>query len=191
MDFRKTPDLQTWQSLSVDLDRQAEKFEEQQKRAVAANQGLFGAHDQIKMEAQQFVSETIAACIGEEGISYQEARKVVRELCQRSKGTSSKQERRSTSLPDKSPASPDSQRMSPVPNLLRLSRRGRSSRCSLPIHMRDERSHLRILDRLCSSDIQLVRCGERKVKSALVPIPLWERTTLNVDGISLCRTSTV
>jgi hypothetical protein len=85
-----------------DLDRQVEKFEEQQKRAVAANQGLFGAHDQIKMEAQQFVSETIAACIGEEGISYQEARKVVRELCQRSKGTSSKQERRSTSLPDKS-----------------------------------------------------------------------------------------
>ena len=53
--------------------------------------------------------------------------------------------------------------------------------------MRDEGSHFRILDRLCSSDIQFVLCGERKVIGAVDPIPLRERTTLNVDGISLCR----
>jgi hypothetical protein len=53
--------------------------------------------------------------------------------------------------------------------------------------MRDEGSHLRILDRVYSSDIHFVLCGERKVKGALCPIPLRERATLNVDGISLCR----
>jgi hypothetical protein len=72
-------------------------------------------------------------------------------------------------------------------HLLCLSGRGRRSRCSLPIHMRDEGSHFRIWDRLCSSDIQFVLCGERKVIGAVDPIPLRERTTLNVDGISLCR----
>jgi 3-dehydroquinate dehydratase len=55
--------------------------------------------------------------------------------------------------------------------------------CSLPIQMRDEGSHFRILDRLCGSDIQFVLCGERKVIGAVDPIPLRERATLNVDGI--------
>src|SRR5271166_1535946 len=63
----------------------------------------------------------------------------------------------------------------------------RGGACSLPIRMRDEGSHFRIWDRLCSSDIQFVLCGERKVIGAGNPIPLRERTTLNVDGISLCR----
>ena len=49
--------------------------------------------------------------------------------------------------------------------------------------MRDEGSHFRIWDRLCSSDIHFVLCGERKVKGAVGPIPLRERTTLKVDGI--------
>ena len=59
---------------------------------------------------------------------------------------------------------------------------------SLPIQMRNDGSHFWILDRLCSSDIQFVLCGEHKVKiGAVEPIPLRERTTLNVEGISLCR----
>jgi hypothetical protein len=33
--------------------------------------------------------------------------------------------------------------------------------------MRDEGSHFRVWDRLCSSHIQFVLCGERKVKSTL------------------------
>jgi len=53
--------------------------------------------------------------------------------------------------------------------------------------MRDEGSHLRIWDRICSSNIQFVLRGKRDVQGAVGPIPLRERTTLNVDGISLCR----
>ena len=59
--------------------------------------------------------------------------------------------------------------------------------CSLPIYMRDEWSHFRIWDRLCSSDIQFVLCGERKVIGAVDPIPLRERTAINVNGLGFRR----
>jgi hypothetical protein len=59
--------------------------------------------------------------------------------------------------------------------------------CSLPIQMRDDGAQRRILDRSLHNYIQFVLCGERKVKGAVGPIPLRERTALDVDGISLCR----
>src|SRR5277367_6548207 len=58
--------------------------------------------------------------------------------------------------------------------------------CSPPINMRNEGSHFWIWDRLCSSHIQFVLCGGRKVKGTGNPIPLRERTALKVVGQRFC-----